>query len=116
MSDPIKQLSGAWLIIPDFNLESRSTGTCSVTNLPKRPGDVGVFRPYFDTAYIDEEGYYDITQVAIEEAASMLGWVPPSVAADLRAEIKQRQLRIMQDGRKIAQLQHKIERLTRDEA
>jgi len=111
-----KMLSGAWLIIPDFDLQSRFVGTCSVTNLPKRDSDVGVFRPYFDTAYVDEEGYFDITQVAIEEAASMLGWASPDEVAALKEELQKRQTRIMQDGRKIGRLEAQLDKALRSEA
>lgn len=66
---------GFWIIEPDFNGSSSRQDSCSVSGQRKRDSDVGVFRPTH--GLIDYEGYFDLSQYAIEQAASMLGWISP---------------------------------------
>ena len=66
---------GAWIIEPDFDGASSRQDTCSVTGQRKRASDVGVFRPVH--GFIEYEGNFDISQLAIETAAWMIDWIPP---------------------------------------
>lgn len=76
---------GFWLIEPDFDGSSSRQDTCSVTGQRKRATDVGVFRPTH--GLIDYEGYFDLSQYAIEQAARMLDWIPPEDYAALNDRI-----------------------------
>lgn len=75
---------GNWRIIDDFDLSSRFD-RCSVTGLTKRAGDVGVFRPLI--GHVDQEGYFDLSQYAVEKAAELLGWRPPEQVRALESKI-----------------------------
>jgi hypothetical protein len=104
-----------WVLIPDFNFESASPGLCTLSGLPRRTEDVGVFRPLSDDGIIEGEGYIDVSQVAIEDAALMLGWRSPAqVEAEteaLRTKVKEQSTRIMQDGLKIKRLQAELDEI-----
>ena len=47
-----------------------------------------MFRPVLPDGYVDEEGYADLSQAAIEEAAGLLGWVPETdVVRELKRQV-----------------------------
>lgn len=76
---------GTWQIIPNYDQHSR-IDHCSVTGMRLREGsEVGVFRPI--RAHIDFEGYFDMSQYAVEQAARMIDWHPPEDLQALRDEI-----------------------------
>lgn len=103
--------SPIWLVIPDYDLQSRNH-RCSVSGLPKRQDDVGVFRPKLADGYIDEEGFADISQAAIEEAATLLGWVPESEAVEnLKLAHGRLLFRTSQDAAKIKGLEARVQEL-----
>lgn len=109
MSDDLV-MSPIWMVIPNYDLESRNS-SCSVSGLPVRDGDVGVFRPILPAGFEPEIGFLDVSQSAIEEAARLLGWIPPEEVEtdeDLRTKIKEKGVRIMQDGAKIKGLEARI--------
>lgn len=85
MSEQEFHASTLWYIIPDFTFESAYPGNCTVTGLPRRDGDVGVFRPLADNGIIEGEGYIDIAQIAVEDAARLLGW---KSADEVEAEVR----------------------------
>lgn len=108
------ELSTIWFVLDDFEpLQSRDT-VCAVTGLPRRPTDK-VFRPVSDHAYIEGEGSFDIGQLAIEDAARLLRWLPPEEVeaelAKLRKRTADQGVRIMHDGTKIKRLEATIEEL-----
>ena len=74
-------LTGCWIIHPQYDLTSRISA-CSITNTIKRPGDIGVFRPALPIGWVDQEGAFDISQLAIEEAARILGWLSPDAVKE----------------------------------
>lgn len=77
---------GYWAIIPDYDAQSRKDH-CSVSGLRVREGiEYGVFRPI--RGYIEQEGSFDISQYAIEQAARMIDWVPPEDVAALHERIR----------------------------
>jgi hypothetical protein len=115
---PEADLVGAtsiWHIIANYDMQSR-VQMCSITGTGKRPSDVGVFRPSTQLSYVDQEGSYDISQLAIEEAARALGWVSQDDVdaqhAELLSELTRRQTRIMQDGKKIKRLEAQLDELS----
>lgn len=77
MSDDTVLASSLWYVIPNYDLQSRADATCSISGTTKRPDDIGVFRPATGLGYIEEEGSFDISQAAVEEAAALLGWKSP---------------------------------------
>lgn len=99
--------TGTWIIVPDYDLSSRQTA-CSLTNTPKRPGDVGVFRPALPVGFVVEEGYFDVSQLAIEEGARILGWRSPE---EVRAERDKYLERANQANLKSAQRARRIKSL-----
>lgn len=106
--------STIWFVLDDFEpLQSRDTA-CAVTGLPRRKNDK-VFRPISDHAYIEGEGSFDIGQLAIEDAATLLGWISPEQAAEetktLRTKLSEKSTRVMQDGSKIKRLEATIDEL-----
>lgn len=77
-------VDGYWVVVPDFDAASRQD-SCSVSGMRKRKKDVGVFRPI--QTVIDFEGYFDISQYAVEQAARMLDWKSPEEVAALEQRI-----------------------------
>jgi hypothetical protein len=93
---------GYWAVIPDYDAQSR-TDNCSVSGLRVREGEIGVFRPL--RPYIEHEGYFDISQYAIEQAARLIDWAPPADVEALRkrvAELEETQDRLVRDTWKAA--------------
>lgn len=81
-----------WSIQPDYTVEDQQFA-CSMTGLPKKPGEV-VYRGNM----IEEEGYFTISQYSAEQLARLIGWVDPgeealaaAVVDDLRAQVEQLQ-------------------------
>lgn len=68
--------------IPDFDETSARRGVCYILNIPKPPEDSGVFRG----PAIDHEGFLDISERAIREAAQSIGMLAPAQAAALRQQ------------------------------
>ncbi len=93
MSDHLYQANDVWVLVPEYDLQSREF-ICSVTGTAKRPDDVGVFRPALPPGYVDDEGYIDISQYAIEQAAELLGWERPGASAALLAEANERNAKL----------------------
>src|SRR5688572_32552562 len=86
---PAADLVGAspiWHVLSNYDMQSRYQ-MCSISGTGKRPSDIGVFRPSTELSYIDQEGSYDISQLAIEEAARLLGWVPQADVDAAHAEL-----------------------------
>lgn len=77
---------GYWRVIRDFDRESRQD-SCSVSATRKRDSDIGVFRPL--QTVIEFEGYFDISQYSIEQAARMLDWKSPEEVAALEQRISE---------------------------
>lgn len=74
---------GVWLVVDNYDMVSRMP-SCSLTNTVKRPGDIGVFRPALPVGWVVDEGAFDVSQLAIEEGAHVLGWKSPEqVEAEL---------------------------------
>lgn len=88
MSD-ILPASGLWFVVPDYDLGSREL-VCSISGTSKRVTDIGVFRPATDMAFVEGEGTYDISQLAIEEAAKLLNWSSPGEVEARLASIRKR--------------------------
>jgi len=107
LDDHASALTGCWLVVSNYDLTSRISG-CSITNTIKRPDDIGVFRPALDIGWIDQEGAFDISQLAIEEAARLLGWRSPEV---VRAEVEKIQARANKANLEKGVLNRKIARL-----
>jgi hypothetical protein len=99
----------------NYTLQSR-VQMCSITGTGKRPSDIGVFRPSTELSYVDQEGSYDISQLAIEEAARLLGWVPQVEVDAKHAELAERigklQSRTAHDAKKIKRLEAQVEELS----
>lgn len=101
------QILGTWIIVPNYDLTSRQPN-CSLTSTVKRPGDIGVFRPALPVGWIDQEGAFDVSQLAIEEGARVLGWLSPE---EVRAECDKYQDRANKANLKVANLNRTIRRL-----
>lgn len=86
MSETPSTTSGVWLIVPQYDMASR-VPNCSLTNTVKRPGDIGVFRPALPIGWINHEGAFDVSQLAIEEGARILGWKSPEQVDDEHAKL-----------------------------
>lgn len=86
MSDNVSTQSGTWIIVPQYDMTSR-VPNCSLTGTLKRPGDIGVFRPALPIGWINLEGAFDVSQLAIEEGARILGWASPEQVADEHAKL-----------------------------
>ena len=80
------QILGTWIIVPQYDMASR-VPNCSLTGTTKRPGDIGVFRPALPIGWINLEGSFDVSQLAIEEAARILGCSSPEEVADGQAKL-----------------------------
>jgi hypothetical protein len=111
--------SSIWHIMSNYTLQSRMQ-QCSITGTAKRPDDIGVFRPSTELSYVDQEGSYDISQLAIEEAARLLGWAPRAEIdqeiADLQQRVNDKTARTARDGAKIKRLEARIAELETDKA
>lgn len=83
---PLNSEDGFWTVIEDFDPTTSRANYCSVSGLPKRETDVGVFRPIVN-GQIAFEGYFDISQYAVEQAARLLEWLSPEEAGSLRERI-----------------------------
>lgn len=107
--------SSIWHVMSNYNMQSR-VQMCSITGTGKRPDDIGIFRPSTELSYVDHEGSYDISQLAIEEAARLLGWLPRSEidaeVKDLAERLGKVTMRVAQDGKKIKRLEAQVEELT----
>lgn len=99
--------SGVWLIHPNYDMTSRMP-SCSLTNTSKREDDIGIFRPALPIGWVDHEGAFDVSQLAIEEGARLLGWVPKEEAEDL-AKVYRERARDANLGK--AQIARKLNRL-----
>lgn len=106
--------SGVWTLYPNYDITSRQT-SCSVTNTIKRPTDLGIFRPALPGAYVEEEGFYDISQLAIEEAAHMIGWRSPeeveAALSESRVRERNANLTSAKHARTRARLEAEVEEL-----
>jgi len=81
------QITGTWIIVPNYDMASRMP-SCSLTNTVKRSGDIGVFRPALPIGWVDHEGAFDVSQLAIEEGATVLGWKSPEQVDEELASLK----------------------------
>lgn len=108
------QANDLWLILPNYTIESRDA-RCSITASQKREDDIGVFRPLAESAYILEEGHFDISQYAIEQAARILNWIPQEVADSEHAAIQSRNAslssRLATSAKKNKRLEARVEEL-----
>lgn len=66
--------------IPDFDDTSARKGRCYILNIPRPEEDEGVFRG----PMIDFEGFMDVSERAIKEAASELGWISAEKAKEYK--------------------------------
>jgi len=100
--------SSVWHLVTNYDMQSRQQ-CCSITGTPKRDSDLGVFRPSTVQSYVDQEGSYDISQLAIEEAARLLGWAPreevDAELAEMRRSIGKQNARVARDAQKITRLE-----------
>jgi hypothetical protein len=107
--------TSVWHVIDNYDMQSRHQH-CSITGLPKRDSDLGVFRPSTVLSYVDLEGSYDISQIAVEEAARLLGWAPraeiDAELAELQGKVGKLMIRVANDGKKIKRLEATVEELT----
>jgi hypothetical protein len=107
-------IRSVWTIVENYDLTSRMP-SCSLTNTGLRPNDIGVFRPSLPIGYIDQEGSFDVSQLAIEEGARLLGWVPKEEAEDLaktyRGRARDANLGKAQIARKLNRLEARIAEL-----
>lgn len=114
MSDNVSTPSGVWLIVPQYDMASR-VPNCSLTGTVKRPNDVGVFRPALPVGWINHEGAFDVSQLAIEEGARILGWKSPEqVAAEtesLKTQLISARNSYARECRKTKRLQATIDEL-----
>jgi hypothetical protein len=78
---------GHWVIVSDFDAVTGRQDSCSVSGMRKRDTDIGVFRPIH--TLIEWEGYFDISQYAIEKAAELIGWASPETVASLQQRISE---------------------------
>ena len=75
------QATSCWIVLDNYDMASRQPA-CSITSTIKRPDDIGVFRPALAVGWVDQEGAFDISQLALEEAARLLGWRSPDEVKD----------------------------------
>lgn len=87
----------------DFGSSSARPGLCYVTGERKQPGDRGIFRG----PTIEWEGFLDVSQRCITNAAESIGWISPDKYEHLVEEIKRM-------TNEILELQSEVE--TRNEA
>ena len=60
-----------WSIKEDYDVTDRQF-SCSMTGLPKKPGEV-----VYQGQMIEEEGHFTISQYSAEQLARLIGWVDP---------------------------------------
>lgn len=73
-----------WRVIHNFDHQSRFPYS-SASGQTKRDGDPGIIRAV--KAYVEQEGFIDITFYDAEQLAGMLGWISPEDAQALRDRI-----------------------------
>ncbi len=100
-------ITGTWIIVPNYDMASR-VPNCSLTSTIKRPGDIGVFRPALPIGWIDHEGAFDVSQLAIEEGATVLGWKSPE---QVEAETEKLRTQLVSSRGEYARACRKIKRL-----
>lgn len=80
-----------WRVIHNFDHQSRFPYS-SVSGQTKRDGDPGIIRAL--KAYIEQEGFVDITFYDAEQLAEMIGFISPATAAQLRQKIEELELQL----------------------
>ena len=107
--------SGVWLIVANYDMASRMP-SCSLTNTVRRPGDIGVFRPALPVGWVEHEGSFDVSQLAIEEGATVLGWKSPeqidAETESLKTQLISARNSYARECRKTKRLEAQVEELS----
>lgn len=102
---PEYQDDSTWVEIPGYDASSRANH-CSV-NGTNRKGD-RVFRG----PQIDFEGFFDVSELALEQGARLIGWIPPEEFEAMREESIEVDSANGAMGREIASLRDQVRTLT----
>lgn len=74
-----------WRVIPNFDQQSRLGGRSSASGQVKREDDPGVIR--CTSAYIEDEGFFDLTFYDAEQLALLIGYISPGHKEELEERI-----------------------------
>jgi hypothetical protein len=98
--------------IPDFDDTSAKKGRCYVMNIPKPEEDEGVFRG----PLIDFEGFLDISERAIREAAREIGMLDADKATALKRELAAAEVRADLAETNAAEMRSRLEQMILENA